>query len=66
MPLKKKTEAEKRAQRKYDEVHKAEFKSYHLKYRRGKNDAVIKKLDSVANKQGYIEALILEDIKKNG
>lgn len=62
----KKSEAEKRAQAKYDAVHKAEFKCYHFKYRIAENEQIIAKLDSVDNKQDYIRQLILADIRKNG
>lgn len=61
-----KTDAEKRAQAKYDEVHKDEFKNYHFKFRRGKDDELIEKLENVPSKQDYIRQLILADLEKNG
>lgn len=60
-----KTEAEKRAQKKYDREHKDEFANYHLKVRKDGNELLIKKLASV-KKQTYILDLIREDIKRNG
>lgn len=63
-----KTEAQKRAQAKYDREHKEQFKSFCFKY--GINDPenklIIEKLMQVENKQDYIRKLILEDIKKGG
>ena len=61
-----KSEAEKRAQARYDEAHKAEFKNYHFKFRIEGNEQIITKLESVANKQDYIRQLILADIEKSG
>lgn len=64
----KKSDAEKRAQARYDEVHKAEFKNYHFKFRIEGNEDIIEKLETVGNKQDYIRQLILTDIEsvKNG
>jgi hypothetical protein len=63
-----KTDAEKRAQAKYDKEHKEQFKTYSLKY--GLTDPdnlkIVNKLDKVPNKQAYIRQLILDDIAKNG
>lgn len=63
-----KTEAQKRALKKYDEEHKSEFKSFYFKFSLKDADTamVIEKLLSVDNKQDYIRQLILEDIKKHG
>lgn len=63
-----KTEAQKRAQAKYDIAHKEEFKTYSLKYGLSdpRNQKIVEKLAKVDNKQAYIRDLILEDIKKNG
>lgn len=61
-----KTAAEKKAQAKYDKVHKDEFVNYHLKVRKDGNELLIKKLSSVEKKQTYILDLIREDIKRNG
>lgn len=61
-----KTEAEKRAQAKYDREHKDEFANYHLKVRKDGNELIIQKLKTVDKKQTYILELIREDIKRNG
>lgn len=63
-----KTEAEKRAQAKYDKEHKEQFKSFFLKYglTDPDNQKVVKKLESVQNRQSYIRELVLDDIRKNG
>ena len=64
----KKTEAEKRAQAKYDKSHKGQFKTYFLKYglTDPDNQKIIDKLSKVENRQEYIRNLILADIEKNG
>ena len=64
--MKKKTEAEKRAQAKYDQTHKEQFKTYLLKYglTNPDNQKIVEKLDSVENRQDYIRRLILADIEK--
>lgn len=64
----KKTDAEKKAQAKYDKSHKEQFKSYYLKYglTDPDNQKIVVKLDKVPNKQDYIRNLILADIQKNG
>lgn len=63
-----KTDAEKRAQAKYDKEHKEQFKTYSLKYgvTDPENKLIVEKLANVDNKQAYIRNLILDDIKKNG
>lgn len=64
--MKKKTDAEKRAQRKYDTEHKDQFKSIHLKYNVLNDADILAKLDAVENKQDYVRQLILQDIEKDG
>ena len=63
-----KTDAEKRAQAKYDLAHKEKFKRFNLKYNTEdpENQKIIDKLGRVENKQEYIRNLILADIRKNG
>lgn len=63
-----KSDAEKRAQAKYDKEHKEQFKTYSLKYGLTDQDnlKIVNKLDKVPNKQAYIRQLILDDIAKNG
>lgn len=57
------TEAQKRAQQKYEAESSKQFKMrLHFV-----NDAdIIKKLDSVSSQAGYIKELIREDIKRGG
>ena len=64
----KKTDAEKRAQAKYDLDHKEQFKTYSLKFglTNPDNIKIVEKLGKVPNKQEYIRKLILDDIKRNG
>lgn len=64
----KKTDAEKRAQAKYDKSHKEQFKTYFLKYglTDPDNQKIVDKLSKVENRQEYIRKLILDDISKNG
>lgn len=64
----KKTEAEKKAQAKYDAEHKDQFKVYSLKFglTNPENVKIVEKLANVPNKQDYIRSLIIEDIRKNG
>lgn len=57
------TEAQKRAQRKYETESSKQFKM-RLNY---SNEAdIIEKLESVPNQAGYIKELIRADIKKGG
>ena len=53
------TEAQKKAVLKYDA---ANTKQYHLKMNLKEDKAIIAKLDSLENKQGYIKALIKADL----
>lgn len=62
----KKSDAEKRAQARYDEAHKAEFKNYHFKFRIEGNEDILERLEQERNKQNYIRQLIRADIEKNG
>ena len=57
------SEAQKRAQRKYNDTHQRQIKfSFSIQ-----NDAdVLSKLDAVPNKQGYIKELIRADIARKG
>ena len=59
--MKEKTEAYKRAQKKYDEK---STRFYGLKLCRGTDAELIEKLESVENKQGYLKELIRKDIGK--
>ena len=55
------TEAQKRAQAKYDAANTVQIK---LKLNKVNDADIIAKLDSVSNKQGYIKELIRADIAK--
>lgn len=54
------TEAQKRAQAKYDAANTKQIK---LKLNLKEDADILAKLDSVSNKQGYIKDLIRADIK---
>lgn len=43
--------------------HKRASKQYHLELHKGNDADIIKRLDSVDNKQGYIKTLIRRDIQ---
>lgn len=55
------TDAQIKAQAKYDAENTRQI---HLKLNSRTDDDVLKKLDSVLNKQGYIKELIRADLKK--
>lgn len=55
------TEAQKRAQKKYDEAHKKDFRMVQLKLNRKTDEDIIDRLESVGNIQGYIKELIRAD-----
>lgn len=57
------TEAQKKAQKKYDEANKEKFRMIHLKLNRETDTDVIDKLESVDSIQGYIKELIRADIR---
>lgn len=57
------TDAQKRAQKRYDEANKDKFRMIHLKLNRDTDAEIIKKLESVDSIQGYIKELIKNDIK---
>ena len=59
------TEAQKRAQKKYDDANKGKWRMIHLKLNKDTDAEIIEKLDNVANIQGYIKELIKEDIKND-
>lgn len=58
------TEAQKRAQKKYDETNKGKWRMIHLKLNKDTDSEIIDQLEASGNIQGYIKDLILEDIKK--
>ena len=55
------TEAQKRAQKKYDEANKDKFRMIHLKLNRETDADIIEKLENVDSIQGYIKQLIRAD-----
>lgn len=57
------TDAQKRAQKKYDENNRDKYKSLYLKLNVELDSDILAKLDSLDNKQGYIKELIRNDIK---
>lgn len=59
--MRKKTEAYKAAQERYDQK---STRFYGLKLCRGTDADLIEKLDSMENKQGYLKELIRKDISK--
>lgn len=56
------TEAQKRAQKKYDEAHRKDFRIVNLKLNRETDADIIEKLEASGNIQGYIKNLIRADI----
>lgn len=59
------SEAKLRAQKKYDEAHKDDYKSYHLKFNKKQDAELIFRLDTVPNKVDYIRELIYKDIESD-
>ena len=58
------TEAQKRAQRKWDAANKENRRSVRLNLNRETDADIIAKLDSEANIQGYIKELIRQDLAR--
>lgn len=56
------TEAQKRAQKKYDESNRDKFRMIHLKLNRETDSDIIEKLEQSKNIQGYIKELIRADL----
>lgn len=52
------TEAQKRAQKKYDEASKDKWRMVHLKLNKETDADIIEKLEKSGNIQGYIKELI--------
>lgn len=55
------TEAQKRAQKKYDEANKDKWRMIHLKLNKDTDSDIISRLEDVENIQGYIKKLIRAD-----
>ena len=56
------TEAQKRAQKRYDEANRDKWRMIHLKLNRETDADIIEKLENSQNIQGYIKDLIRADI----
>ena len=56
------TEAQKKAQKKYDVTNRNKFRMIHLKLNKETDKEIIEKLEAVENIQGYIKNLILNDL----
>jgi len=57
------SEAQKKAQKKYDEANKGKWRMIHLKLNKDIDKDIIDKLETSGNIQGYIKDLISNDIK---
>lgn len=57
------TDAQKKAQRKYDIENKERFRFIHMKLNKETDTDILSKLDAVDSMQGYIKDLIRKDIK---
>lgn len=49
------TEAQKRAQKKYEETNRGKWKFCHLRFNKEKDADILQKLEEVENIQGYIK-----------
>ena len=54
------TEAQKRAQKKYDEANKGKWRMFHLKLNKETDADIIEALEKSGNIQGYIKEAIRE------
>lgn len=54
-------ESQKRAVRKYDDANTVQFR---MKLNKKTDEDILKKLDEVDNKQGYVKKLIRDDLSK--
>lgn len=58
------TDAQKRAQKNYDEKNKGKFRNVHIKLNCETDKDIIDKLESVDSMQGYIKSLIRKDLEQ--
>lgn len=58
------SEAQKRAQKKYDDANREKFKSVYLKLNKETDADILEKLAASKNVQGYIKELIRADINR--
>ena len=56
------TEAQRRAQKRYDEANRDKWRMIHLKLNKETDADIIEKLENSQNIQGYIKELIRADI----
>ena len=59
------TEAQKRAQKKYDDANRARWRLIHLKLNKETDTDIIEKLESEGSMNGYIKSLIRKDIEES-
>lgn len=59
------TEAQLRAQKKYDEANRDRWKSVHFKLNKETDTDIIEKLETVGSMNGYIKSLIRKDIEES-
>lgn len=57
------SDAQKKAQKKYDEANKCKWRMIHLKLNKDTDKEIINRLEESGNIQGYIKNLISNDIK---
>lgn len=57
------TDAQKRAQKRYDEANKDKWRMIHLKLNKETDADIIEKLNAASSIQGYIKELIKKDIQ---
>jgi len=57
------SEAQKKAQKRYDEANKGKWRMIHLKLNKDTDKEIINRLEESGNIQGYIKNLISNDIK---
>ena len=58
------SEALKRAKKKYQQIHKDDFRYVQLRFNKKTDADIIEKIEEVGNIQGYIKYLIRKDIEE--
>lgn len=59
------TEAQKRAQKRYDEANRVRWRMVNLKLNKDTDADIIEKLESEGSMNGYIKKLIRKDMKES-
>lgn len=59
------TEAQKRAQKRYDEANRERWRMINLKLNKDTDGDIIEKLESEGSMNGYIKKLIRKDMKES-